>query len=142
MESILGDLDMKLTFALFVLFPLGLFASFSEAESFNFSPDLSASIKWIQGPVAYKESKFDLVWNDKNIPFDPWFGFGLDLFMPAMGHGSSPVKIEEKLDGKGYPIPGQYSVTRVYFTMTGAWQLRLTAHFDRGDETRVVDLSL
>ncbi|MBC7466329.1 MAG: FixH family protein [Bdellovibrio sp.] len=40
------------------------------------------------------------------------------LWMPSMGHGSSPVKIQKIADGI-------YRVTKVYFIMPGDWEIRL-----------------
>ena len=40
------------------------------------------------------------------------------LWMPAMGHGSSPVTITPQ-------GAGVYSATRVYFIMPGAWDVRV-----------------
>ena len=40
------------------------------------------------------------------------------LWMPSMGHGSSPVKIQKVADG-------EYDVTNVNFIMGGKWDLRI-----------------
>ena len=40
------------------------------------------------------------------------------LWMPSMGHGSSPVTVEKL-------APGQYRVTRVFFIMGGTWEIQL-----------------
>lgn len=40
------------------------------------------------------------------------------LWMPSMGHGSSPVKIQKTADGI-------YLVSKVYFIMPGDWEIRL-----------------
>ena len=40
------------------------------------------------------------------------------LWMPSMGHGSSPVKIQKTADGI-------YRVSKVYFIMPGDWEIRL-----------------
>jgi len=39
------------------------------------------------------------------------------LWMPSMGHGSSPVTIEKI-------APGQYRVSRVFFIMPGDWEIQ------------------
>ena len=39
------------------------------------------------------------------------------LWMPSMGHGSTPVKVE-KLE------PGTYRASQVFFTMKGDWEIR------------------
>ncbi len=40
------------------------------------------------------------------------------LWMPSMGHGSSPVKIEKVKQG-------EFLVTEVYFVMSGEWEIRI-----------------
>lgn len=44
--------------------------------------------------------------------------FSLFLWMPSMGHGSSPVTIKKM-------ATGVYDVTDVYFIMDGDWQMRI-----------------
>lgn len=39
------------------------------------------------------------------------------LWMPSMGHGSSPVTLEKV-------APGQYRVSRVFFVMRGDWEIQ------------------
>lgn len=42
----------------------------------------------------------------------------VELFMPDMGHGSSPVQVERQ-------DVGTFSVSRVYFTMSGNWLIKV-----------------
>lgn len=51
-------------------------------------------------------------------PVDPRHDLGVQLWMPSMGHGSSPVSIRR--DGVGF-----FSVTKVYFIMPGDWEIRI-----------------
>ncbi|MGE5085806.1 MAG: FixH family protein [Bacillota bacterium] len=84
---------------------------------------LCTSLSWSQGPVSPAESEFILkFWNAKsgseNGPYvDPTNSLSVVLWMPSMGHGSSPVTIE-KLE------PGIFRVRRVYFIMPGEWEIR------------------
>lgn len=52
------------------------------------------------------------------VPVDFADPVSVTLFMPSMGHGSSPVTLE-KLDS------GTYRATRVFFSMTGDWEVRV-----------------
>jgi hypothetical protein len=45
--------------------------------------------------------------------------------MPAHGHGSSPVTLEQERDAGGQVIPGVFSGTNVYFIMPGTWQVKV-----------------
>ncbi|MFM6929244.1 MAG: FixH family protein [Bdellovibrio sp.] len=84
---------------------------------------LCASVTWTQGPVSPAESEFILkFWDaDKgadNGPYvDPIKTLSVILWMPSMGHGSSPVTIE-KIE------TGVFRVRRVYFIMPGEWEIR------------------
>jgi len=51
--------------------------------------------------------------------------FEVDLTMPSMGHGSSPVEIENFKDANGNDVPGLFKVKEMYFTMKGVWKINL-----------------
>ena len=70
-------------------------------------------IQWLQGPTVNVESSFQIAFVEK-----PDFNLKIDLFMPDMGHGSSPVQIEA-LDET------HFLVKRVYFIMHGDWLVRI-----------------
>lgn len=58
------------------------------------------------------------------------------LWMPDMGHGSSPVTVE-KLG------PGRYRASQVFFSMRGLWEIRIQSK--EGHEVRdqaVIELTL
>lgn len=77
------------------------------------------TIDWLTGPRVPNESSFDLKFFKKDQPNEP-VQFEYELFiylwMPSMGHGSSPVNIESL-------EPGHFKVTNVYFIMGGEWQM-------------------
>jgi hypothetical protein len=52
------------------------------------------------------------------IPQDVQGAVAVELFMPDMGHGSSPVQVERQ-------DVGTFSATRVYFTMSGDWVIKV-----------------
>ena len=92
------------------------------AEGYKFSKTkYSFTLDWITGPLK-GESKFILKsWHEdlgtlsgpyQDLPND----LHIYLWMPDMGHGSSPVKIK-KLGS------GEYEVTNVYFIMGGGWEI-------------------
>lgn len=49
-------------------------------------------------------------------------GFSLDLWMPGMGHGSSPVQLKQL-------GPNLFQVTKAYFVMPGQWVIRMRFEF-------------
>ncbi len=85
---------------------------------------LCSSIQWTSGPQTPAESEFILkFWNEtsasENGPYvDPSSTLSVILWMPSMGHGSSPVKID-KIE------TGVYRVHRVFFIMPGDWEVRV-----------------
>lgn len=82
-----------------------------------------ASVTWTTGPSS-DESAFTLKFWVKNGggesgPFvDPAPSVGVKLWMPDMGHGSSPVTITRT-------EAGVYQVSRVFFIMPGDWEVRV-----------------
>lgn len=78
----------------------------------------------------YRSFKFRFFRKDQGNsvtgPFvDPGYQFKVVLWMPSMGHGSSPTRVEPLLDTTGNPAVGQYWVKQVYFSMGGDWDIRL-----------------
>ncbi len=51
-------------------------------------------------------------------PADPKMNLKVIIWMPDMGHGSSPVTITKQ-------AVGHYLVDRVFFSMHGQWQIRI-----------------
>lgn len=96
---------------------------------------LKAQLTWVSpAPVTGPESKLQVQWlneNDEAVEIDG--DFKVQLFMPAMGHGSSPTKIA-KLSSVGL-----YLVNKIYFTMPGDWEVRLTLRLkDQAPETQAL----
>jgi len=85
---------------------------------------LCAKIDWIVGPDGSNEDSFRLsFWNkETGDSSGPYVNSGHDvavqLWMPSMGHGSSPVTVAAE-------STGIYRATRVFFTMPGAWEIRV-----------------
>ena len=80
-------------------------------------------------PVVGKESILILeAKNPENHqPVDLNDSVEVALWMPSMGHGSSPVTVE-RLD------TGTYRASEVFFTMKGDWEIRI--QLKEGDEVR------
>jgi hypothetical protein len=70
-------------------------------------------LQWLQGPSVNSESQFHMTFLQ---PVS--FNLKVDLFMPDMGHGSSPVEITAE-DSQNF------MVKRVFFIMHGLWEVRL-----------------
>jgi hypothetical protein len=87
---------------------------------------------WKQGPQTGAESvlEFHIVNPKTSEAVELQGELQVDLWMPDMGHGSSPVEIE-----KSTTTPGVYTIKKMYFIMNGAWQVRL--HIVQGGQ--VVD---
>lgn len=48
------------------------------------------------------------------------------LWMPSMGHGSSPTVVQRATDSSGKIIPGTFNVNNVFFVMSGNWEIWIT----------------
>ena len=82
----------------------------------------SFSLDWIDGPEK-GTSKFIMnIWQEGvgtfNGPYQDLPGdLAISIFMPAMGHGSSPVKITKL-------AVGEYEVSEINFFMGGTWEVK------------------
>jgi hypothetical protein len=68
--------------------------------------------------VGSGESKFEFVLTDLNGQPQDHTPVAVSLFMPKMGHGSSPVTI----DSLGL---ARFRVSKAYFVMPGQWEIRI-----------------
>ena len=93
--------------------------------------NLCASITWVKMPTDQEQGEFTLqFWGHAQTanpptPIDPGYTVFVKLFMPSMGHGSSPVITTPAKDANGAELPGVYDVTNVFFIMPGAWEIRI-----------------
>jgi hypothetical protein len=81
--------------------------------------DLCANYSWIAKPTEDDMGSFSLkFWNRADsVAKDPALALKVVLWMPDMGHGSSPVKLTKV-------AVGDYLVENVFFSMRGNWQIR------------------
>jgi len=56
---------------------------------------------------------------------DPALTVFAKLWMPSMGHGSSPVSVQAHTDETGNVVPGTFDASRVFFSMPGDWEVWL-----------------
>lgn len=87
-----------------------------------------ASVTWEQGPVVSSESIFnmDFYYIDTQAVAADITNVKVSLFMTAHGHGSSPVNLTQTAEG-------QFHVKRVYFTMPGVWDVKVSVLDTNGD---------
>jgi hypothetical protein len=98
---------------------------------------LKAEATWLEpGVVTGPETKMQIQWlNQAGQAVDLDGDFRVQLFMPDMGHGSSPTKIGKLAE------PGLYTVNRIYFTMPGTWEVRVILRLtNQPAETQVLSV--
>lgn len=103
----------------------GLFRNtvLSESESLSFKKtDFSFNIAWVEGPQMGGSKFIMKTWKkDLGTMNGPYQDLPKTLFvflwMPAMGHGSVPVKLKKVADG-------EYEVSDVQFIMGGKWEIK------------------
>ena len=81
---------------------------------------LCLSMKWVTYPNEETLGTFIMTFfaeENPEKPITPHFTPFVKLWMPSMGHGSSPVVITQT-------AAGTYLVSDVYFIMLGAWEIR------------------
>ena len=82
---------------------------------------IRAQLSWSQPPTSQGAQDFILDLEGNVSEFD---SVAIILWMPSMGHGSAPVKIERISDH-------QYHVRNVYFIMPGDWEVRMVLKKDK-----------
>lgn len=91
-------------------------------------------ITWEVQPTDDAAGSFLLKFYSANTPevaVDPQAKVAVVLWMPSMGHGSSPVTVT--------PVSaGVYRATNVYFVMPGAWEIRIKLKNDKNETAEVV----
>lgn len=98
---------------------------------------LVARTAWITPPSTKEEARLRLEWRDpQRGATEPPGKFKVVLWMPEMGHGSAPTRLQRVLDQSGKQIPGAYDVTNMYFTMDGTWEVRVQLTTPTGTETK------
>lgn len=106
------------------------------------SINLCASLDWVLPPQTHQEASILLkFWHKDNGSVNGPYQFsgeklGVDLWMPAMNHGSAPTRLEVQ-------EAGVFLVKNLYFIMPGHWQLRFKViQQDKILDRAVVDLHL
>lgn len=87
---------------------------------------VDANISWFKQPNIGKDSIMMIQFKDfnkSNVALKS--KLEVDISMPSMNHGSSPVEIEQIKDSAGNAILGLYKIKEMYFTMKGVWKINL-----------------
>jgi hypothetical protein len=95
---------------------------------------LCVDITWEVQPTDDAAGSFLLKFYSANAPelaADPLAKVSVVLWMPAMGHGSSPVTVT-------LVSPGVYRATNVFFVMPGDWEIRIKLKTDKNETAEVV----
>lgn len=82
---------------------------------------LCVDLVWKQLQTEEDRGVFELRFyhlDNPSVLVDPAETLAVSLWMPSMGHGSAPVKVEKIADG-------HYLVSEVYFVMSGDWDIRV-----------------
>lgn len=104
-----------------------------------------AHATWTKGPQVGEESRLQLEWKraSDHAPAEPPGTVKVVLWMPDMGHGSAPTRIQTVPDERGHARTGAYQVTDMHFIMSGRWHVYITLTSPDGTEetkTIVIDL--
>ena len=100
----------------------------------SYANGLCVDITWEVQPTEDAAGSFLLKFYSANTPevaMDPQSKVSVVLWMPAMGHGSSPVTVTQVSQGV-------YRATNVFFVMPGAWEIRIKLKNDKNETTEVV----
>ncbi len=99
---------------------------------------MCAGLEWVRIPSEEETGVFLLRFrrfeNGVTVPADAPSGLKVTvkLWMPDMGHGSSPVKVVRPEGASGTPEAGLYRAEDVHFVMPGAWEIRVILKNETG----------
>jgi hypothetical protein len=86
-------------------------------------------IAWKEKPTETKAGSFvfkishSAASGQSSVPMDPQMAASVVLWMPAMGHGSTPVTVTKIDDGADPAV--SFLASEVRFIMPGEWQIKL-----------------
>jgi hypothetical protein len=109
-----------------------------------FSSGLHAHLFWEQGPQGTGESimRIEFMNGATHAPTEIKSVPSVSLFMPDMGHGSSPTALQRVLDERGQVKVGVYRVLNMYFVMAGNWEVRVQLNNQDGSaETQILKVA-
>ena len=112
---------MRLFVTLFLFLTFSAFGS--EILSFS-GGKVKAQVTWEKGPLDNQESVMMVELKSEETPKP--YDIKVALYMPEMGHGSSPTKVEK------IPQTNRYKVSKIFFTMPGTWEVRVTLKSEDG----------
>lgn len=79
---------------------------------------LALSVQWLSPLSSEQEAHALVIVKKADVVADLPENFSIFLWMPSMGHGSSPITVKKL-------ATGLYELTNVYFIMDGAWELKV-----------------
>lgn len=92
----------------------------AECALFFQEEQLCLTTKWVKFPTESEVGLFTMHFHEKDRPdilITPKLTPHVVLWMPSMGHGSSPVSVE-------FASEGIFHAKEVYFIMPGPWDIR------------------
>ena len=95
----------------------------SRCSAESSSASLCIKLTWETFPTESQFGSFVFTLSDlatDRLDLTPPNPLTVVLWMPSMGHGSSPVSVETI-------APGVYRAKKVFFNMKGDWEIRFTA---------------
>lgn len=104
---------------------------------------MHAHIAWTAKPTVGTANTLKIEWRSAqdHTLMEPHAQLEVVPWMPSMGHGSAPTRIQKSVDSSGTPLLGTYEVSNIYFTMGGDWQVLITLTTPEGEsETQLIDL--
>lgn len=93
--------------------------------------ELCMKFEWIKQPSESEFGEMKVLFTeikDDRIRVSPKNNFHFFLWMPSMGHGSSPVQVNEI-------SPGEFVISKIFFIMLGPWQM----HFQLKDQNEIIE---
>lgn len=106
---------------------------------------LHAHASWTTGPQVNDESVLRLEFKDASTHQSIELNATVKvvLWMPDMGHGSSPTQTQRVTNEAGEALPGAFNIKDIYFIMGGKWEVNVTLTYPNGQtETQTINVEI
>ncbi len=125
----------KMTLVLFFIFSISAMAAGEQGATCSKTTEVCAVYQSEAAFSTKQEGRFSLSLESRDLVEASLVKVDLWMQMGTHGHGSSPLKVT--------PVsPASFDVTKAFFMMKGAWQIRVT--YKQGDvqETLIIPVQI
>lgn len=122
-------------FVVILLFSISVMAEVNQGTSCSTVTQVCALYSSDAPFVTNQEGRFTLSLQSKDLVGTELVKVDLWMQMGRHGHGSSPLKVTQL-------APGEFDITKAFFVMKGAWQIRVHYKQNEVQETLIIPVEV